>query len=126
MVWFGSGQAQALQLLQLTYSTCAWLCCEPAVAEPPPHCEAALPTGSEQASVTGVNVGPVAPPLVVPQQQAYLAACCTEGLAAGTQALLKRRYYLVEKAKEASIVGILVRQARPETRGEPCCTRPLP
>ena len=80
MVWIGSTGAEALQLLQLAYSTCAWLCCEPI---PIKQCNDRLT---------------LAPAMVR----------CNEGLAAGTQVLLKRRYFLVEKAKQASIVGILV------------------
>ncbi|GFH06162.1 uncharacterized protein HaLaN_00745, partial [Haematococcus lacustris] len=36
------------------------------------------------------------------------AQCVQEGLDTATRALLKRRYFLVEKAREASLVGILV------------------
>ena len=75
MVWFGSAGAAALQVLQLAYSSCDWICCEPA-------------SDNDRGDNTSLT--------------------CMEGLAVGTQALLKRRYFLVEKAKQANIVGILV------------------
>lgn len=79
MVWFGSSSAPAVQLLQLAYNAQPWLCCEP---EPIPPDSSTEPCRTQRLQVS-------------------------EGLAPGTQALLKRRYYLVERAKAASIVGIL-------------------
>eukprot|EP00798_Chlamydomonas_sp_ICE-L_P016524 gene16527-22751_t len=74
--WVGSSATGALQLLQLAYSTAAWLCCD---------------SSSEGSSGSG---------------GASLAV--TQELTAQTKALLKRRYYLVEKTKSVNIVGILV------------------
>ena len=84
MVWFGSAGGAALQVLQLAYSSCDWLCCEPVPGGRPKG-----ESGDKGLPTTSLT--------------------CAEGLVAGTQALLKRRYFHVEKAKQANIVGILVR-----------------
>ncbi len=85
MVWVGSGDAPALQMLQLAYSSCAWLCCEP------PGCDA-------WRKLPAQGGGP----------DAEAPCSFTLGVVPATKALLKRRYFYVERAKEASIVGILV------------------
>ena len=100
MVWIGNTDAEALQLLQLAYSACAWICCEVHSRESPhaaePHATSSCPPQND-----GLLESPAS----------LDAVRCVEGLAWGTQVLLKRRYFLIEKAKQATIVGILVRWA---------------
>jgi hypothetical protein len=114
MIWFGSKDAEVLQFLQLTYSSSRWLCCDPGMEQADPirysaSCTDMNPDGRE----TGRN--DEVPGTYQPAISHSDGALCSddgfvisEGVSGKTQALLKRRYYLVEKAKQASIVGILV------------------
>ena len=87
LAWVGAPDAPALLQLQLTYSACPWAVLDPAL----------LP-----AAAGGSAEGEAA---------AAAAAECsalTEGLPLEISRALRRRYFLVEKARDANIVGILV------------------
>lgn len=98
-VWVGPQDCITLQALQLTLNMGRWLSITPAAtAEQGAH------KGSSSSSTEAVQEGSTDG-----QDTGPAGVCCVqEGLVQGTQALLRRRYFLVEKAKDASIVGILV------------------
>ncbi|PNW80058.1 hypothetical protein CHLRE_08g376150v5 [Chlamydomonas reinhardtii] len=84
-VWVGPEGASSHQVLQMTHSGCEWLSYDPAAA-------AAAAAGGEAAGGgSGGGGGEV-----------------RRGVSEETRRLLKRRNFLVEKARAASIVGILV------------------
>lgn len=124
-VWVGPSDVPALQALQLSLNTAQWLRCEPADWEPSAESATASTAGpgpeptaastgkeaqAESAHAPAESEGAAGSTAGAPKSPVCKVE---EGLAPGTQALLKRRYFLVEKAKEASIVGILVRFAAP-------------
>jgi diphthamide biosynthesis protein 2 len=82
LAWVGAPDAPALLQLQLTHSTSPWAVLDPALL-PPPH----------QAGSDG---------------SASMAAALREGLPPEVSRALRRRYYLVQRAREARVVGILV------------------
>ncbi|GAX83471.1 hypothetical protein CEUSTIGMA_g10896.t1 [Chlamydomonas eustigma] len=116
MVWFGSQDAEVLQFLQLTYSTSQWLCCDPGIELEASgsisiNCTASKHEAPKhETSLKDVESGNDEPARSCAESATYGVAevQISEGLSSKTQALLKRRYYLVEKAKQASTVGILV------------------
>ncbi len=80
-------------MLQLTHSDCEWLAFQP----PPAASPAAAAAGNAQteAEAAAAVAGP--------------SGRLVEGLVADTARLIKRRAYLVERARGANIIGILVR-----------------
>jgi diphthamide biosynthesis protein 2 len=84
-VWIGCLDAPALRHLQLTYSTANWLTVDP-FASPSDH--SSTLSSLEKNSSSSIKI--------------------EQGLPLDVSKLLKRRYFLVEKARNANIVGILV------------------
>ncbi|KAL6757447.1 putative diphthamide synthesis protein-domain-containing protein [Haematococcus lacustris] len=64
--------------------------------------------GKRDAACSGAGTGSGVGEGCVAAGVSAAAQCVQEGLDTATRALLKRRYFLVEKAREASLVGILV------------------
>ena len=95
LVWVGAPDAPALVHLQLTYSTCRWAMLDASLLPPPP---AAPASDGPPAAADGTAAAAAA---AVP-------AALSEGLPLDISRALRRRYFLVEKARDASIVGILV------------------
>lgn len=97
LVWVGAPDAPALLQLQLTYSACPWAMLDPSLLP-------AAAGGSGDAAPEDAASATAA--------EAAAAAECgalTEGLPLEISRALRRRYFLVEKARDANIVGILVR-----------------
>lgn len=86
LVWVGATDAPALLQLQLTYNSCPWAVLDPALLPP---------------------IAATAPPADL---SATATACgaLREGLPLDISRALRRRYFLVQKARDARIVGILV------------------
>jgi diphthamide biosynthesis protein 2 len=82
----GATDAPALLQLQLTYNSCPWAVLDPALLPP---------------------IAATAPPADL---SATATACgaLREGLPLDISRALRRRYFLVQKARDARIVGILV------------------
>ena len=90
LVWVGAPDAPALLQLQLTYNTCRWAMLDPSLLP-----LAAVASPADGAASPGSGGG-------------GSSAALREGLPLEISRALRRRYFLVEKAREASIVGILV------------------
>lgn len=89
LVWVGAPDAPALLHLQLTYSASRWAMVDPSLLPPlPPE---------------GAGGGEATPPA-----GDTAAAALREGLPLEISRALRRRYFLIEKARDASVVGILV------------------
>ena len=86
-MWVGSAAAAGLRQLQLTHSTAAWSVLQPQSPQPP-----AEPGGREGVAAVG-GAGPLT---------------WQHGVPPDLRRTLQRRYYLVQKARDANIVGILV------------------
>lgn len=95
LAWVGAPDAPALLQLQLTYSACPWAVLDPALL--PPAAGGSSGGGAEGSGAAAAD-------------DAAAAGCgaLTEGLPLEISRALRRRYFLVEKARDANIVGILV------------------
>lgn len=83
LAWVGASDAPALLQLQLTHSGSPWAVLDPALLPPPTLLGSGGSCGSPGAALR-------------------------EGLPLETSRALRRRYYLVQRAREARVVGILV------------------
>ncbi|KAL4422925.1 hypothetical protein ABPG75_009122 [Micractinium tetrahymenae] len=93
LAWVGAPDAPALLHLQLTYSGCPWAVLDPAALP------AAAAPGSAASDGSGGGGGGA---------PGAAAAALSEGLPLEISRALRRRYFLVQKARDACIVGILV------------------
>ncbi|KAL4857493.1 Glycosyltransferase family protein 64 protein C5 [Chlorella vulgaris] len=84
LAWVGATDAPALLQLQLTYNSCPWAVLDPALLPP-------IAATAADLSATATACGAL-----------------REGLPLDISRALRRRYFLVQKARDARIVGILV------------------
>jgi diphthamide biosynthesis protein 2 len=96
LAWVGAPDAPALLQLQLTYSGCQWAVLDPSLLPP------ATSTDSGSSSCGNPDGCPPA------FDSSSLGGALSEGLPLEISRALRRRYYLVERARDASIVGILL------------------
>ncbi|PRW20179.1 diphthamide biosynthesis 2 [Chlorella sorokiniana] len=99
LAWLGAPDAPALLQLQLTYSACPWAMLDPVLLPP-------APVDSSGSAADGVAAEGSA--AAAAAEAAAECGALTEGLPLEISRALRRRYFLVEKARDANIVGILV------------------
>jgi diphthamide biosynthesis protein 2 len=89
--------------LQLTYSACPWAMLDPERLSAPAQDSSSGVSGERASGGMAVAADPAAA-----AEAARAAGALSEGLPLEVSRALRRRYFLVEKAREASVVGILL------------------